>query len=313
MDEVFWLYWFGIVELRQLRYFVAVADARSFSRAAERLHVSQPPLSRQIANLEQELGTRLLDRNRHRVSLTAAGQLFLDRAREVLKTVAGALSSVRQVAEGEVGSLTLGFGGSAAYAFIPAILRDFRARYPAVTVTLDQLPLIDQISALKKRRIDLGFVLLPCDDASIGFEAMMRDRLVVAVPADHPLAGRPAVYLHELKSHHFVGFSRAGRFGYQNHILEICREAGFVPRIVKESAPMVSVIGLVASGVGIALVPSMARRLQMADVRYVRLKDKHAHMDFAFAWNKQQLSPVVHTFLSVARETVKRGALSGRK
>jgi DNA-binding transcriptional LysR family regulator len=177
-----------------------------------------------------------------------------------------------------------------------------------VTVTLDQLPLIDQMPALKSRRIDLGFVLLPCDDPSIGFESMMRDRLVLAVPADHPLGRRAAVQLREVKSYDFVGFLRAGRFGYRDHILDVCRQAGFLPRIVKESAPMVSVIGLVASGVGIALVPSMARRLQMADVRYVGLKDKHAHMDFAFAWNKEQFSPVLKTFLSVARETLRRGA-----
>jgi DNA-binding transcriptional LysR family regulator len=294
------------MELRQLRYFVAVADARSFSRAAERLHVSQPPLSRQIAGLERELGIRLLERNNRSVSLTAAGRIFLERARDVLKGVESAVSSTRQAAEGELGSLTLGFGGSAAYAFIPAILRDFRARYPGVTVTLDQLPLIEQMPALKSRRIDLGFVLLPCEDPALGFESMVRDRLVVAVPADHPLGKRPAVQLRELKAYDFVGFSGAGRFGYHAHTLEICRQAGFVPRIVRESAPMVSVIGLVASGIGIALVPSMARRLQMADVRYVRLKDKHAHMDFAFAWNRDQFSPVLKTFLGVARETVKR-------
>ena len=212
-----------------------------------------------------------------------------------------------------MGSLTLGFGGSAAYAFIPAILRDFRVRYPGVTITLDQLPLIEQMPALKSRRIDLGFVLLPCEDPSIGFEAMMRDRLVIVVPADHPLASRSAVHLRELKAYDFVGFSRAGRFGYHGHTMEICRQAGFLPRIARESAPMVSVIGLVASGIGIALVPSMARGLQMADVRYVRLKDKHAHMDFAFAWNKDRFSPVLRTFLSVARETVKRGLPAAAK
>ena len=298
------------MELRQLRYFVAVADARSFSRAAERLHVSQPPLSRQIANLERELGARLLERTNRSVSLTASGRVFLEHARDVLKGVESAVSSTRQVAEGAVGSLTLGFGGSAAYAFMPAILREFRARYPGVTVTLDQLSLIEQMPALKERRIDLGFVLLPCDDPSLGFEAMVRDRLVVAVPADHPLARRSAVQLRELKSCDFVGFSRAGRFGYHAHTLEICRQADFVPRIVRESAPMVSVIGLVASGVGIALVPSMARRLQIADVRYVRLKDRHAHMDFAFAWNKERFSPALKSFLSVARETVKRGRVA---
>lgn len=294
------------MDLRQLRYFIAVAEDLSFSRAAKRIHVSQPPLSRHVSNLERELGIRLLDRNNHSVRVTAAGRVFLDNARNVLQAVEAAASMARQAAQGEVGSLTLGFGGSAAYAFLPAILRTFRARYPAVKVTLDQLSLIEQIEAIKSRRIDIGFVLLPFEDPSIGFQAMMRDRLVTAVPSDHVLARRAALRLKELEPHDFVGFSRSGRFGYHNHILDLCRRAGFVPRIVKETAPMVSVIGLVASGMGIALVPSMAQRLHISDVRYVPIEDKGAYMRFAFAWNKANITPVVRTFLAVARETVGR-------
>lgn len=297
------------MELRQLRYFLAVAEHLSFSAAARAIHVSQPPLSRQVAALEQELGVRLFERNNHSVSLTAAGSVFLDRARDVLRGVEAAVSTARQAANGEIGSLVFGFGGSAAYAFMPAILRSFRSRHPAVKVSLDQLALIDQIAALRSRRIDVGFVLLPFEDPSIDYEAMMRDGLVAAVAADHPLAKRTSVRLGELKAFDFVGFSRSGRFGYQGRILDLCRRAGFIPRIVKETAPMVSVIGLVASGLGIAIVPSMAQRLQIADVRYVPIKERYAHMDFAFAWNRDNDSPVLRAFLAVAREAVSQ---SGR-
>lgn len=300
------------MELRQLRYFVAVAEELSFSRAAKRINVSQPPLSRQVSSLERELGVRLLERNYHSVSLTAAGAVFLDQARDVLRSLENAASTTQRAAQGETGSLVLGFGGSAAYAFMPAILRTFRKRYPAVKVSLDQLALIDQISALHSRRIDIGFVLLPFEDRSIAYESMMRDRLVVAVPSDHPLAQSPSVRLKELKAFDFVGFSRSGRFGYHSHTLDLCRRAGFVPRIVKETAPMVSVIGLVASGLGISIVPSMAQRLHISDARYVPIKDSYAYMDFAFAWNKENSSPVLRAFLAVAREAVGSLGSAGR-
>ena len=294
------------MELRQLRYFVAVAEELSFSRAAKRIHISQPPLSRQVSGLERELGVRLLERNHHSVSLTAAGAVFLHHARDVLSGVENAASTARRAAQGEIGSLALGFGGSAAYAFMPAILRQFRDRYPAVKVSLDQLALIDQIDALRSGRIDIGLVLLPYEDRTIRFEPMMRDRLVVAVASDHRLAQLSGVRLKELKSFDFVGFSRSGRFGYHAHTLDLCRRAGFLPRLVKETAPMVSVIGLVASGLGIAIVPSMAQRLHISDVRYIPIKDRHAHMDFAFAWHKDNASPVVPAFMAVAREMVRR-------
>jgi LysR family transcriptional regulator, benzoate and cis,cis-muconate-responsive activator of ben and cat genes len=300
------------MEIRQLRYFVAVAEDLSFSRAARRIHVSQPPLSRQVLSLERELGVRLLERNNHSVALTAAGAAFLEQARVLLAGLEEAASTARRAAQGEVGSLVLGFGGSAAYAFMPTILRAFRARYPAVKVTLDPISLIDQLDALAGRRIDIGFVLLPFEERSIAYEALMRDRLVAAVPADHELAAARAVRLKDLAAFDFIGFTRSGRFGYHNRMMDICLAAGFAPRIIKETAPMVSVIGLVASGLGIAIVPSMAQRLQISDVRYIPILDRGAQMDFAFAWHRENASPVLKAFLGVARETIGRADGRGR-
>lgn len=290
------------MEMRQLRYFTAVADELSFTRAAQRLHVSQPPLSRQISNLEGELGVQLLHRDKHRVALTEAGRMFLGHAKAILRDTDTAAGIARRAAQGEIGRLVLAFGGSAALSVMPEILKNFRIRYPEVTVELEQLPLTERLDALRSRRVDVGYVLLPFGDRTLSTELMVRDPLVLAVPQDHALAEEPHVRLKQIQSCDFVAFPRTGGLGYHSHIVDICRGAGFVPRIVRETAPMESVIGLVASGLGIAMVPSMARRLRLANVVYVPIKDKRAYIDFAFAWNKENRSPVLHAFLAIARD-----------
>lgn len=294
------------MELRQLRYFVAVADELSFTRAAQRLHISQPPLSRQISNLEAELGVELLYRNKHRVVLTEAGRVFLDHAKALLRDTDTAAGIARRAAQGEIGRLALAFGGSAALSVMPEILKTFRSRYPEVTVELEQLPLTERLDALRNRRVDVGYVLLPFGDRSLSTERMIRDPLVLAVPQDHALAQERHVRLKQVQSCDFVAFPRTAGLGYHSHIMDICRRAGFIPRIVRETAPMESVIGLVASGLGIAMVPSMARRLRLANVVYVPIKEKHTYIDFAFAWNKENRSPVLHAFLAIARDVSSR-------
>jgi DNA-binding transcriptional LysR family regulator len=296
------------VEFRQFRYFIAVARELSFTRGAKCLHVSQPPLSRQINALEEELGVRLLNRNKHRVSLTEAGRVFLIHAQDVVERMEAAATMARQVAQGEIGSLVLGYGGVAAYTWVPAILKAFRRQYPAVKVTLDQLPLMDHMDALRSRRIDIGFVLMPFDDRSVSVEPLRRDTLVVAVASDDAVARQSGVRLRQLANRDFVMFPRTRAAAYHRLVTELCRQAGFVPRIAKETAAMESVIGLVASGLGVAIVPSMAQRIHVRDVSFVPLQDKAARIEFAFAWNKDNLSPVVRAFLATARSAARRSA-----
>jgi DNA-binding transcriptional LysR family regulator len=293
------------MEFRQFRYFIAVAQELSFSRAAKRLHVSQPPLSRQVSSLEDELGVRLLNRNKHKVSLTDAGSLFLIHAQDVVEGMETAATMARKVAQGEIGRLVLGYGGVAAYTYVPSILRRFREQYPAVKITLEQMPLLDQLDALRSRKIDIGFVLLPCAERSVHTEPMMRDSLVLAVSPDHSFATQSGVRIRQLGSCDFVMFPRNKMVGYQRHIVEMCRRAGFMPNIVKEAHPMESLLGLVASGLGVAVVPATAKRIQISDVSYVPILDKDAHMDFGFAWNKDNLSPVVREFMGTARTVLK--------
>lgn len=279
-----------------------MAEELSYSRAAARIHVSQPSLSRQVAALEAEIGVALLDRDKHRVSLTAAGKAYLGRARELLGGLDEAADLARHTAQGQVGRLALGFGGSAAYTLMPAVLRRFRARYPEVEVTLQQLPLTAQLDALREGRVDVGFLLLPVDDPSVRTERLMRDRMVAAVPSDHALARRREVALRSLSDEAFVAFPREGGLGYRDRMVELCLKAGFTPRIVREAAPLESIVGFVASGAGIALLPAMARRLRVADVIYVPVTERFAFMDFALAWRPDAKMPAIDAFLATSRE-----------
>lgn len=279
-----------------------MAEELSYSRAAARIHVSQPSLSRQVAALEAEIGVALLDRDKHRVSLTAAGKAYLGRARELLGGLDEAADLARRTAQGQVGRLALGFGGSAAYTLMPAVLRRFRARYPEVEVTLQQLPLTAQLDALREGRVDVGFLLLPVDDPSVRTERLMRDRMVAAVPSDHALARRRDVALRSLSDEAFVAFPREGGLGYRDRMVELCLKAGFTPRIVREAAPLESIVGFVASGAGIALLPAMARRLRVADVIYVPVTERFAFMDFALAWRPDAKMPAIDAFLATSRE-----------
>jgi DNA-binding transcriptional LysR family regulator len=290
------------MEHRQLRYFVAVAEELSFSRGAARAGVSQPPLSRQIANLEAELGTRLLDRNKHGVRLTESGKVFYAEAIKTLAAIERTVHMTQRAARGQTGSLSLGFGGSAAYTFAPSVLRKFRDLYPGVELSLHNTPMTLQLDRLKEQAIDVGFLMLPMHDKALQTRLLLRDPLVVAVPAGHPLTKSRTVGLRAIEPYDLIMFPRAGGFGFFSHIMAICKKAGFVPTVAQEVAPMESVIGLVAAGVGISVVPSVAKRLLITGVKYLPLQESYAVMEFAVAWRKDNTSPVVRAFVDLMAE-----------
>jgi DNA-binding transcriptional LysR family regulator len=290
------------MELRQFRYFIAVAEELSFSKGARRVNVSQPPLSRQIANLEGELGTRLLDRNKHGVRLTDSGKVFYAEAIKTLAAVDRAVDATQRAARGQSGSLALGFGGSAAYTFAPSLLRHFRDVYPGVELSLHNLPMTSQLDALKEQTIDIGFLMKPVQDTAFHSESVLRDSLVVAIPSRHALTKLSKVGLKTLEPYPLVMFPRSGGLGFYSHVVGICKTAGFVPTIAQEVAPMESVIGLVAAGVGIAIVPSVARRLRITGVEYRPIRERYAYTEFAIAWRKDNLSPVVEAFINLLRK-----------
>lgn len=293
------------MELRQIRYFVAVAEERSFVRGAKRMGISQPPLSRQIANLEMEIGALLLNRTKQGVSLTEGGRVFYDAACELLANVGAAVKLVRQIALRESRSVAIGFGGAAAYSFLPSLVRCFRANFPDIELTLKNMPMDRQFDALMQKSIDVGFLPMPVRSTALDALPILRTRLVVAMPTGHKLSKVKDLKLSSLADCGFVISTQGSNLGFNKKVSELCAHAGFVPKISNETATLESVINLVSVGAGIAIVPSM-RRPQSDDVVYKAIRDRYAVIDFAMTWHKGRISKEVDSFVSFARDWVKK-------
>ena len=296
------------VELRQMRYFLAVAEELNFTRAAKRCHVSQPPLSRQIAQLEDELGVRLLTRDPHSVALTDAGRVFLEDVYAILERVDRSKQRAVRAASGLTGQLVVGFGSSTAYVLLPMLVKRFRAHYPHVQLVLRSMPVIEQIEALRDGQIKVGVVRLPVYDELIQTQFVHREGLVVALPAEHPLAAHDRVPVGALAGCDFVAYQRSRGMGFHSDLIALCRGAGFEPRIVQETAPTEGIIGVVACGDVVAIVPEAARRLRVDGVVYRPLAlppgPAAASMvvDFAVAWLREAVGPTTAGFIEIAKQ-----------
>jgi DNA-binding transcriptional LysR family regulator len=268
-----------IVELRQLRYFIAVAEEHSFSRAAERLHISQPPLSTQIMMLEQELGVRLLDRTNRGVSLTAAGSVFYEEMRAVLVRLEHGKTRTQQAGLGHVGTLSIGFVSIADYGILPPTLKEFRSRFPEVEVQLHELTTDAQIREMRMGRLDLGIALGPIQDADLSFEPLLHEALVLALPSRHRLTKKTSQDLRAFSKEDFIVPPRSIGPGLYDLIISRCYASGFVPRITQQARQMQTVISLVSAGMGVALVPSSVQNLKRTGVQYAKLKGASSVID----------------------------------
>lgn len=289
------------IELRHLRSYVAVAEERHFRRAAERLHMSQPPLSQQIKVLEEALGVELLRRDRRGVEITPAGQVFLDHARKVLLAMDGAADAARRTAAGELGQLAVGFVGSAMYGRVPEILRRFRATNPGVHLYLRELGTAAQVEALGVGGIDVGFLRPPVSAEGIEIEHLLDEPVVVALPMDHRLVGMPSLTLVHLRRERFVQISPSAAPGQHEAISRALAAEGAAPLVVQEAAEMQTVIGLVASGMGVSLVPASVRALDRHDVVYRDIVGPAPRVELAVAHRRGDPSPVLAGFLEAAR------------
>jgi DNA-binding transcriptional LysR family regulator len=293
------------MELRHLRYFVAVAEELHFHRAAARLHISQPPLSQQIRALERELGVALLERNRRRVELTAAGASFLHDAREILDSVDRAGERARRIARGELGSLSIGFVGSAMFsAALPTILRDFRASYPDVELSLRELQTAAQLHAIMAGRIDAGVIRGPLAaselEAGLDLVVIQRERLVVALPESHRFASKRTLRAADLRGETFVILYRREAPGLFASLASVMVDAGGVPEDVLEVAEMQTIIGLVAGGFGVSLVPASVGEIERAGVAFRPLAGPSPMIELAIASRAGEHSPVRDAFLRLA-------------
>ncbi len=304
------------MDLRQLRQFVAVAEERSYRRAAQRLHVSQPPLSVAVQRLEADVGVRLLDRNRHGVRLTAAGEAFLHEARLTLAHAQLSIEIAQRAAEGKLGTLRLSFVPSAGLEVVPRLLREFRRDHPDVKLILSGETTAAQMAALASGGADLGVVVPPLDAAQgLRVKVFSHEDLVLAVPGAHPLAGMKSVQLKDLAAEAFVGFPLKEGPGFESVVLAACQDCGFIPRFVQVAAQMQTILALVAGGLGVALVPAAMRAVQMDNVAYLQVRKRSAAVRYALglAWDPGNANPALHAFIAMADRLRPRAAVAGRQ
>jgi DNA-binding transcriptional LysR family regulator len=292
------------MELRHLRYFIAVAEELHFGRAAERLHIAQPPLSQQIRQLEAELGFQLFHRTKRNVTLTDAGRIFLAESQRLFQQLEQAVQMGRKTSRGELGQLVVGFVSSAAYSILPIVLHQFRSRYPLVDLALHELTTDQQLQWLREGRIDVGFLRPPVADESICITTVLQEPLVVALPAGHTLAGQAQVALRSIANESFILFPRSLAPGLYDQIISLCQQAGFSPRVVQEAIQMQTIISLVAAEMGIAIVPISLHNLQRTGVVYRVLQEPTPKATIAVVWKHSDASASVQRFLEVVQQAI---------
>jgi DNA-binding transcriptional LysR family regulator len=296
------------VELRHLRYFVAVAEELHFGRAAERLHIAQPPLSRQIRDLERELGAPLFERGPRGVQLTPAGRAFLPEARLTIAQAERAQRTAQRAARGETGRLRVGFVDAATHSgILPDVLGFFRMHLPSIGLSLFEMEPLQQAEALRDGRIDLGILESAPPDADrwLHLETFYTEPLVAALPRGHRLASRTRLSLAELAEEPFILFPRPVAPTLYDDIIARCRSARFSPRIVQEAVAWHTVTSLVSASLGIAFVPLFLRQLRQSGVVYRPVRDLRTDMELSAVWKRGERSPVRERFVT-ALKTVAR-------
>lgn len=292
--------------LRPLRYFVVVAEELHFGRAAERLHMAQPPLSQIIRRLEADLGVELFERTTRRVSLTSAGLSYLERARTILASVDAAGEEARRVAAGIVGHVTIGCVGSVTYSLLPALSRRLAEQLPKVEYSFrGEMLVAEQVEALRNGAIDLAVLRPPVTDGTIVVTLLREDRLVVAVPSNHHLATRKRVQVTDLEGVELVVHSAGRRSAMFDVVFRLLTEVGVAPRIRHEVGETSTLITLVAGGLGVAVVPEPVSALGLANVVYLPLVRPARRVGLAVAHRDQLTAPHVLRTVDVLREVVR--------
>ncbi len=293
------------MEIRQLRYFVAVAEEQNFRRAAERLHVAQPALSQQIRRMEQQLKTPLFERTTRHVALTDAGSVLLETGRRVLAEAEHALTAVQHSAHGEIGTLRVGFVSSAALTLVPRIVHTLRASRPGLHVDLSEMTTDRQLDAVDDGSLDAGIVREVGSNTGLTTLEIVQEPLLVALPQTHPLAHRESVHLVELAEENFVVFPRSQVSRLYDHIAALCHHAGFRMQSSQQAVQFPTILGLVAAGTGIAVVPSSLRHLRLPGLVYTRLDHPGAASHIALAYRPDRAqTPPLSTMIEISASSL---------
>jgi DNA-binding transcriptional LysR family regulator len=283
----------------ELHAFVTLAELLHFGKAADALHITQPALTKQIQRLESAVGGALVVRGYRAVRLTPAGQVLLPRARALLQESAATLDAARRAARGQLGVLRIGFGLATIQTLLPHLLLRFRARLPEVEIRLRDMSTPGQLAAIVRGEIDVGFVRLPVADAQVATRPIQRERLVALLGPDVRWRARPG--LRSVASEPFVTISRTTSASFHDHVIAVCRAAGFTPRIVQEANELFTMMMLVEAGMGVALAPSSTAMRRPAGVRVKTLTQPEATWDIGIAWNEKRADePLVDAFVRTA-------------
>jgi DNA-binding transcriptional LysR family regulator len=291
------------MELRHLRYFVSVAEALSFTKAAEKLHTAQPSLTRQIKNLEDELGVRLLHRTKQKVTLTDEGRSFLTDAKRLLALAAETVESVRRLHTGEVRALNVGYVSNLFYDLLPKTLETFHQTFPTIAVNLFDLSCGEQFHALEEGKLDLGFVGLhePIARRGLEFRTIASYRSVVALPKENPLTTKATVSLKALAPMFFIGMSETSYPGYRDWLIRACERSGFTPKVLQDVDLERKMIHAVAAGLGVAIVPEQLKRLEHENVVF-RPLDPVIMTEGCVAWRSQNPSAALQAYIQIVEQ-----------
>jgi DNA-binding transcriptional LysR family regulator len=290
------------VELRHLRYFIAVAEELHFGRAARRVGIAQPPLSQQIRRLEEEVHTALLRRTKRNVQLTEAGRLFLDEARATLAQVERAVRLAQRASRGEIGQLSVGFVPWADFTSIPKMIRTFGERHPDVDVELHSLTSQEQVAALRHGDIDVGIMRPPVSGDDLLTEPLFSEPLVVAFPRGHRFTTYEQIPWRELTSEAFIAFSRERTTGYDALLVRACHDAGITLRVRHEADHPQTILALVEAGIGVSLVPASFARVKRPGISHRGLRPIGPALETIIVWRRDNESPLLRAFLEVVHE-----------
>lgn len=293
------------MNIRQLRYFLAVAQELNFTRAAEKVGIAQPPLSQQILGLEHELGTQLFTRENRRVQLTAAGEVLIDYAHRVINAAAAAEAAVKLVERGARTNIRVAAIYSAIYCVLPAMLRDFKEKVPNAEVNLREMTIAQQIVGLNEGTIEVGLLRGPIHQRDLRTEILCRERLVVALPSNLADAFGDPVSIHAVAAHPLVAVARGPARGYSDRVLDVFEAHDLSPHIAHEVSDMHTAVCLVAAGMGVSIVPAIMQMMQTNGVVYRPLLEETGGITLAVAMRKDTDSPLIDHFVESARAAAK--------
>lgn len=293
----------GNLELRHLRYFLAIADEMNFGQAAERLNIAQPGLSQQIKMLEQILDVTLFDRSRRRLRMTLAGEMFEADARKIMADVERAVETARRAARGEIGRLAIGYVGSAAYTgMLTKLVGEFRGKHPLVALDIAEVEMLRQLEAIAEGRQDIGFIRPPVPlPAGIASVPVLTEELMIALPGIHAQASREAVSLRDLSGESFITPQHPPLVSFHAHTVKACVSAGFEPRLGAQGRDFMTIVSMVSVGLGVALVPQSVRCIQLPNVVYRPLAEALPKAELSVAFRRGDASMAVRNFIALAR------------